>query len=240
MTYKKYYKSGNLYPSYKKHTNVQQQPSYKKHTNVQQQPYYKQQYQTQQQQYQTQQQPYYKQQYKLQPQQYKPQPQQYKPHPQPQQYKPQPQQYKPHPQPQQYKPQHKSKPTINIKYKELHNVNLSNPLVWGPAFWFSIHNGISNYPKNASKFWSNRMKNFIQGIPVMLPCEKCSNHAAAYIESKEDIINEAVKNKDKLFKFFVDFHNSVNKRLGTFEISLEFAKKMYTGPSTLIMEYKSI
>ena len=46
--------------------------------------------------------------------------------------------------------------SMKIKYKKLDHANPGNPTVWGPAMWFSLHNGASHYPKSASPFWKNR------------------------------------------------------------------------------------
>ena len=70
-----------------------------------------------------------------------------------------------------------------MKYKTDRYVNSANPEVWGPAFWFSLHNGALRYPIQASPTWKERMKHFILGIPVMVPCEKCADHATAHLEA---------------------------------------------------------
>ena len=36
--------------------------------------------------------------------------------------------------------------TLQMKYKTDRYVNSANPEVWGPAFWFSLHNGALRYP----------------------------------------------------------------------------------------------
>ena len=77
------------------------------------------------------------------------------------------------------------------------------------------------------------MKSFIMGIPVMVPCEKCADHATAYIESRSDL-DQVVKNRDSLFSFFVDFHNFVNERLGKDKIPMEAALKMYKGTPNVL------
>ncbi len=127
--------------------------------------------------------------------------------------------------------------SLKVRYKMLHHANPGDPEVWGPAFWFSLHNGATRYPLNASPLWRERMKSFIKGIPVMVPCEKCADHATAYIESRSDL-HEVVKNRDLLFNFFVDFHNFVNQRLGKPIIPLEAAIKMYKGTANVLtVEY---
>ncbi len=123
--------------------------------------------------------------------------------------------------------------SLKVRYKVLKHANPGAPDVWGPAFWFSLHNGAARYPVNASPLWRQRMKSFIMGIPVMVPCEKCADHATAYIESRHDL-DDVVKNKDSLFKFFVDFHNFVNDRLGKTRIPMEAAQKMYQGTANVL------
>ena len=103
----------------------------------------------------------------------------------------------------------------------------NNPAVWGPKLWFSFHNGASKYPVNPSPIIKNNMKNFILGIPVMLPCEKCKEHANQYIESNYSKLDDIVSSRDKLFKFFVDFHNHVNRKTNKPEMSYEQAQKLY-------------
>lgn len=128
--------------------------------------------------------------------------------------------------------------TLQVRYKILKHANPGAPEVWGPAFWFSLHNGSIRYPVNPSPLWKHRMKSFIQGIPVMVPCEKCADHATAYIESQSDNLDHAVSTREKLFTFFVDFHNFVNARLGKPEIPIEAANKMYKGTANVLtVEY---
>ena len=123
--------------------------------------------------------------------------------------------------------------SLIVRYKVLEHANPGSPEVWGPAFWFSLHNGAARYPVNASPLWRGRMKYFIMGIPVMVPCEKCADHATAYIESGSGL-EEVVKNRDTLFNFFVKFHNFVNERLGKSKIPLEAAIKMYKGSANVL------
>jgi hypothetical protein len=125
-------------------------------------------------------------------------------------------------------------PSINVpmshqtedreRYQEKSN---RSPEVWGPYFWFTLHNGALNYPSLANPLCIERMKNFIIGIPVMIPCETCKEHATAYIESNKDYLDYICASRDKLFKFFVDFHNYVNIRLKKPEMSYDDAYRLY-------------
>jgi hypothetical protein len=108
-------------------------------------------------------------------------------------------------------------------------VDLSDPKSWGPSFWFTLHNGANHYPENPTSHTMEYMKGFIEGIPIMLPCSVCSEHARVYIDRMkiENKLNDAVMSKENLFTFFWSFHNSVNARTGKPEISLDSVKTMY-------------
>ena len=116
--------------------------------------------------------------------------------------------------------------TINIPIEHQKEDN-RNPKVWGPHFWFILHNGALNYPPLANPLCIERMKNFIIGIPIMIPCETCKEHATSYIEKNKDYFDYICSSRDKLFKFFVDFHNYVNIRQNKAEMSYDDAYKLY-------------
>lgn len=122
-----------------------------------------------------------------------------------------------------------NKQDLHLKWKTEHYNNASQPNVWGPAFWFTLHNGSSRYPKNASPITIEKMKGYIMGIPVMLPCEKCKVHATNHIMQNKDKLDQICSGQDTLFAFFVDFHNIVNKRYNKPIVSVEEARKMYNG-----------
>ena len=63
----------------------------------------------------------------------------------------------------------------------------------------------------------------------MVPCASCREHSTGYIEEKMDKLDDICSNKDKLFNFFVDFHNFVNKRLNKPIMSYDEATKLYSG-----------
>lgn len=117
-------------------------------------------------------------------------------------------------------------PQKQLNYQEVPE-NKADPKVWGPQLWFSFHNGATKYPTNPSPIVKNNMKNFILGIPVILPCEKCKEHANQFIESNYDNLDNIVSSRENLFRFFFDFHNNANKKTNKPEMSYEDAKKLY-------------
>jgi hypothetical protein len=119
-------------------------------------------------------------------------------------------------------------PHTSLTWKTNEYNNMVNPNVWGPACWLSYHTGALNYPVSASPITKKRMKGFILGIPSMLPCATCSDHATIHIEEHKDELDNICSGRETLFKFFVDFHNIVNERYGKPTVSLEDAYKMYS------------
>ena len=124
-------------------------------------------------------------------------------------------------------------PNINMKWTTLQYANSSDPNVWGPSFWFTLHNGAARYPIKASPICAERMKGFIMGMPVMIPCEKCQDHATAHIEQNYHRMNEIVSGREQLFNFFVSFHNYVNKRYGKPEMDYKTAYDLYTSSTNV-------
>lgn len=122
---------------------------------------------------------------------------------------------------------------IQMKWENKQYNNLSDPQVWGPSFWFTLHNGASKYPISASNIAKERMKGYIIGLPVMIPCLVCQIHATNFIEQHKTQLDDICSGREKLFSFFVKFHNKVNKRYNKPEISVEDAHKLYNGGATI-------
>lgn len=122
--------------------------------------------------------------------------------------------------PQSPKPVPKESPII-----DLNNIKQTDPSLWGPSFWKSFHTMAKYYSSDPSPVFSEKMKKFISCIPWILPCDKCRMHAQIYIDL--NLSNDTVSSNEKLFLFFFNFHNAVNKRLGKKELTLEEAIKLY-------------
>ena len=105
----------------------------------------------------------------------------------------------------------------------------SDPKVWGPAFWFTLHTSSAFYPEKASPIVKERMKNRILAIPYEIPCSNCRVHAIDFIEKHRDKLDMIVSGKHSLGSFYVDFHNQVNKRYGKPIWTYEQAYKLYSG-----------
>lgn len=112
---------------------------------------------------------------------------------------------------------------------EEHNVNAPNhPDVWGEAFWLILHLGSLKAPKqigvaDAQYYWG-----FIEGLPLMIPCEKCSWHARAFVAAHEGQKDQICASRAGLVEFFVAFHNAVNRRKGKPELTVKQVCKMFS------------
>lgn len=100
-----------------------------------------------------------------------------------------------------------------------------DPDIFGPAFWFTLHNAAVAYYEYPNETAQQMMKQFIHSLPVVIPCVKCKEHAYAYIKSQD--VNCAVQNRKNLFEFFVTFHNYVNAKGGRPSMTIEEAYDLY-------------
>lgn len=127
---------------------------------------------------------------------------------------------------------------LSINYHQTAKpVNTQSPEVFGPSFWFTLHTGAAALPEVLSPISASRLKGFINGIPEMVPCIECSEHARAYIEANRTKIDN-FKRGDDVFKFYVDFHNFVNLKLQKPLVSYEKAYQMYRGGVNLkVLKY---
>lgn len=103
--------------------------------------------------------------------------------------------------------------------------NSHEPEMFGPSFWFTLHNGATVYPQRPTGFYRETMKGFIMGLPIMVPCLSCKEHFYSFLRTTN--LDNVVASKENLFKFFVDVHNYVNRRYGKPEMSVLEAKKYY-------------
>jgi len=122
------------------------------------------------------------------------------------------------------------KPNTNLN-TQLNDSLPSDPKVWGPSLWFFLHVSSAYYPLDPSPIVRERMKNRILALPYEIPCEKCRTHALAFIEGNRDNLNDIVSTREKLFNFYVDFHNKVNERYGKDTWTYKKAFDYYRGKS---------
>lgn len=99
-------------------------------------------------------------------------------------------------------------------------------LFWGPGFWIALHSITFDYPTHPSEQDKVNYKNFFHDLKYVLPCASCRAHYKEGLETNFPI-EPALKNRETLSKWLVDFHNNVNKRLGKPIVSYESVKEKY-------------
>ena len=85
------------------------------------------------------------------------------------------------------------------------------PSKWGPHFWMTLH--IACLGCQDAKV----LVDFVEGYKEIIPCLSCREHF------EQVLVDNPVPEADDLFKWSVDVHNIVNKRLGKPEFSYEEA-----------------
>jgi hypothetical protein len=77
---------------------------------------------------------------------------------------------------------------------------------FGPAMWTSIHDIALAYDPTPEK--KQALVAFMENLATLFPCQKCSPHI------REAIKTMPTDSKLSVFKWSIDFHNSVNARTG--------------------------
>lgn len=106
----------------------------------------------------------------------------------------------------------------------LYNIN---PKKWGNAYWKMSHYITFAYPDMPTYEDKLVVKSHFDNLKYLLPCANCRGHYAQYITSYP-LSDNILSSRYKLIKWLVDLHNSVNKRTGKREYSLEEVIKMYS------------
>ena len=84
---------------------------------------------------------------------------------------------------------------------------------WGAKKWYEIHTKAIDYPKNPNENEKEEMKKYILEIHKTITCGTCRKDTFNYILKFESQMNDICSSRDKVFNFFVDFHNVINEKL---------------------------
>ena len=98
------------------------------------------------------------------------------------------------------------------------------PKNWGNFGWGFIHNVALGYSEDLTYMKKEQYRKFFEAIGDVLPSLDCQTHY------KDMLVNNppVLVNKDTLFKWTVDIHNKVNKRLNKKIISYDEAYNIWT------------
>ena len=94
------------------------------------------------------------------------------------------------------------------------------PPVWGRHQWAMLHLMAEVYPDKPSLERQADMLKYLKGMCANLPCPGCSKHCKAYTTNNIP----DVTSRESVIKYFIDFHNAVNKQTGKKELTYQEAK----------------
>lgn len=108
----------------------------------------------------------------------------------------------------------------NVVIEEIKCDNIKDPSIWGPLAWFFLFAGSCSAEDRITRAEARKYWNFIEGLPLMLPCSMCRTHAQEFVDTNKVKRDDICSSRKNLVKFFVDFHNSISKRNGSKKLSL--------------------
>ena len=100
--------------------------------------------------------------------------------------------------------------------------------VWGPRYWAVLHTAALTFDNDGSLADKTTLKGALKTLALNVPCGECRPHAASYFQNSQHAADwESAQTSAALSKFFVDFHNAVNARLGTREFTVAQAEQRW-------------
>ena len=91
--------------------------------------------------------------------------------------------------------------------------------------WRFLHASSFAYPVAPDPLRRKQMIQFLRCVGLVLPCRTCRDHYNEYIE--EHLGDEAVQSRASLVEWVVELHNSVNRRTGKKEWTVDEVRRMY-------------
>jgi hypothetical protein len=88
------------------------------------------------------------------------------------------------------------------------------PHVWGPSMWKLMHVIATTYPDNPTHQDAQQFATFFASLQSVLPCEGCRKGYAMLVGGQYRLTDDVLANRHSLFRWTVDVHNAVNKKLG--------------------------
>lgn len=98
---------------------------------------------------------------------------------------------------------------------------IADPAEWGPILWKYLHCLAEKIGNTGNKIvdtdQANYFEQMLQQLPLIIPCQECQQHTAAYISSNhiptlKGLYGEDLRNSARTWLF--NFHNSVRQQKG--------------------------
>jgi hypothetical protein len=101
--------------------------------------------------------------------------------------------------------------------------------IWGNACWYLFHTLAEKLKPECDEEVQTILFHFKQ-VCYNLPCPSCSQHAMETLQSAH---LDRIKTRENLKRFFLEFHNLVNKRLKKPIFTQEECDKLYSSANTI-------
>ena len=99
------------------------------------------------------------------------------------------------------------------------------PSVWGRYLWTSIHSIALGYPDEPTEQDKKNYKEFYSNLWKVIPCQRCSDNYKKHLI--ELPIDGFLGSNTDMFKWTVDLHNIVNKKLRKPVVTLAQAQHIF-------------
>ena len=101
------------------------------------------------------------------------------------------------------------------------------PSVWGEPAWRFMHAVALGYPSSGPDLETRaRYRAFYENLRGVLPCDSC-RRGYTVIFAAIPIDDALASGSDALFRWTVDVHNEVAKKLGKPAMSAQFVRESY-------------
>lgn len=102
---------------------------------------------------------------------------------------------------------------------------------WGPSAWHFLHAIMMTSPRTLDARQRADMRSFLRLVGVHLPCPRCREHYARFME--RELTEERLATRERLVELMNDCHNDVNRRTQKREFTLrEHYEWMQSGRAT--------
>ena len=89
---------------------------------------------------------------------------------------------------------------------------MTEPSVWGPPFWTTLHYIAMGYPSTPTVAVQASYRSFFESLDAVIPCNVCSSNYRAHL--RDHPVAGYLDSPDRLFRWTVDIHNVVNREHG--------------------------
>jgi len=100
-----------------------------------------------------------------------------------------------------------------------------DPICWGSSMWTALHAITFYYPEKPTFADRQRMRQFFDVLPGVLPCPECTLHFQKLLQQYP--VDQHLQSREVLSTWLVRLHNLVNERLHKPQQDYQAVKNYY-------------